>query len=74
MYPAIAAEIMRKGMDEGWFTGVKLSAVLPMQGTATREQYMNARTIINGRDKSDLIEDYAQVFERALRDSGWEAV
>lgn len=71
MRPDIAAFIMRRGMDEGWFTGVKLSAVLPKTGVATREQYMNARTIINGRDKADLVEDYAQIFERALRDGGW---
>src|SRR6478609_1002250 len=54
MDPNIAALIMRKGMDGGWFTGVSLAKALPMAGTATREQYMNARTIINGRDKSDL--------------------
>ncbi len=71
MRPDLAAHIMRKGMDEGWFTGVRNSAVLPTSGVATRVQYMNARTIINGRDKSDLIEDYAQVFEKALRDGGW---
>lgn len=71
MRPDIAAFIMRKGMVEGWFTGVSLAAVLPSQGVATRKNYMDARTIINGRDKSDLIEDYAQVFERALRDGGW---
>ncbi len=70
MRPDIAALIMRHGMDEGWFTGVKLSDVLPMRGVATRVQYMNGRTIINGRDKADLIEDYAQYFERGLRDAG----
>ena len=69
--PEIAAFVMRKGMDQGWCTGVKLSDTLPDSGVATREQYMNARTIINGRDKADLIEDYAQYFERALRDGGW---
>lgn len=68
--PEIAAAIMRRGMDEGWFTGVKLSDCLPMSGVATRAQYMKARTIINGWDKADLIEDYAQDFERALRDGG----
>lgn len=71
MEPAIAARILRLGMDEGWFTGVSNKKVLPSTGTATREQYMNARTIINGRDKADLVEDYAQAFERALRDGGW---
>ncbi|WP_157073608.1 carboxypeptidase [Sphingomonas soli] len=71
MEPAIAAKIMRRGMEEGWFTGVRLRDVLPSKGVATRKQYMDARTIINGRDKADLIEDYAQWFERALRDGGW---
>jgi hypothetical protein len=71
MEPSIAARIMRKGMDEGWFTGVWLGKVLPLRGTATREQYMNARTIINGHDKADLIEDYAQIFERALIEGEW---
>lgn len=73
MEPGIAAQILRHGMLEGWFTGVTLSACLPEQGVATREEYMNARTIINGRDKADLIEDYAQAFERALRDGGLPA-
>ena len=68
--PHIAAEIMRRGMDEGWFTGVKLSSCLPSKGVATRKQYMKARTIINGWDKADEIEDYAQIFERALRVGG----
>lgn len=71
MEPSIAARIMRLGMDEGWFTGVSLGKVLPVRGTATREQYMNARTIINGHDKADLIEDYAQIFERALFAGEW---
>jgi hypothetical protein len=71
MRPDVAAFIMRRGMEEGWFTGVKLAAVLPASGVATRVQYMNARTIINGRDKADLVEDYAQWFERGLRDGGW---
>jgi len=71
MRPDIAAFILHVGCDEGWFTGVKCSRVLPAQGVATRTQYMNSRTIINGRDKADLIEDYCQYFERALRDGGW---
>ncbi len=70
MDPKISAFILRRGMDEGWFTGVKLADCLPMSGVATRKQYMDARTIINGRDKADLIEDYAQIFERGLRAGG----
>ena len=72
MRPDIAAFILIRGMSEGWFTGVSLGKCLPMQGVATREQYMHARTIISGRDKADEIEDIAQVFERALRDGGWQ--
>jgi len=71
MRPDIAAFIMRTGMDEGWFTGIKFSTFLPKKGVATREQYMKSRMIINGMDKADLIEDYCQVFERALRVGGW---
>jgi len=71
MQAPLAARIMREGMDYGWFSGKKLSDYLPASGTATRQQYMNARRIINGTDKADLVEDYAQAFERALRDGGW---
>lgn len=71
MVPANAAKIMRHGMDTGMFTGLSLRHCLPMSGTATRAQYIRARQIINGKDKADLIEDYAQHFERALRDGDW---
>ena len=70
MEPEIAARIMRLGMDQGWFTGKSLKTYLPMSGVATREQYLNARKIINGTDKDDEIEDFAQIFERCLRDGG----
>lgn len=70
MRPDIAAFIMVRGMAEGWFSGKKLSDYLPARGVATRAQYVQARRIINILDKAELIEDYAQVFERALRDGG----
>jgi putative chitinase len=73
MNAALAARIMREGMEGGWFSGKKLSDYLPASGTATREQYMNARRIINGTDRADLVEDYAQAFERALIDGGWQS-
>lgn len=57
-------------MTKGLFTGKKLSTYLPTSGTATRDQYIAARRVVNGTDKADLIEDYAQAFERALRDGG----
>lgn len=76
MRPDIAAFIMRRGMQEGWFSGDKkgrhtLARHLPMSGTATRAQYISARWIINLQDRADEIEDVAQAFERALRDGGW---
>lgn len=73
----IAAFIMLRGMIEGWFTASKdgrrytLDRMLPRTGVATRQQYEQARRIINGMDKAELVEDYAQWFERALRDGGW---
>jgi len=66
----VAAFIMLAGMLGGWFSGKRLSSYLPAKGTATRAQYIAARRIINIQDKADLIEDYAQIFERALRDAG----
>lgn len=71
MNAALAARIMREGMAGGWFSGKRLSDYLPASGTATRQQYMDARRIINGTDRADLVEDYAQAFERALRAGGW---
>lgn len=70
MRPDIAALGLVKGMEQGWYTGKSLKSYLPASGVATRAQYVNARRIINGTDKAELIEDYAQVFERALRDGG----
>jgi len=70
MAPGPAARIMRQGMTEGWFSGKKLSDYLPSQGVATHDQYVAARRIINGSDRAELVEDYAQHFERALRDGG----
>lgn len=72
MNAGVAARIMREGMDHGWFTGKRLATYLPASGTATRQQYLAARRIINGTDKAELVEDYAQAFEKALRDGGWE--
>jgi putative chitinase len=71
MNAPLAARIMREGMTDGWFSGKRLSDYLPASGTATRQQYMDARRIINGTDRADLVEDYAQAFERALLDGGW---
>lgn len=64
MKPDVAARIMRVGMEDGVFTGKQLAAYLP-------GDYVNARRIINGRDKAELIAGYARNFEAALRSGGW---
>lgn len=52
---SVATKIMFLGMMEGWFTGKKLSQYF---NSATEDVY-NARRIINGTDKANLITDYA---------------
>jgi predicted chitinase len=68
----IAALIMRKGMEEGWFTGKCFRHFLPTKGIAMREQYVQARRIINGADKAALIAQYALGFQSALQAGGWQ--
>lgn len=72
MRPDIAAFALRRGLEEGWYDaqGKTMAQRLPMSGVATRAQYINARYLVNIQDKADDIEDYAQAFERALRDGG----
>ena len=69
--PDIAAQIMRKGMEEGWFTGKAFDHFLPPEGKATLEQFIEARRIINGKDKARQIAEYAVQFQTALQGAGW---
>ena len=66
-----AAQILRFGMADGWFTGMQLSDYLPMRGKALPTQYVKARRIINGVDKAQTIAAYASQFQDALWDAGW---
>lgn len=50
------------GMKEGWFTGKKLSNYI----TLTNSDFINARRIINGTDKADLIAGYAKSYDTDL--------
>lgn len=68
--PAIAAQIMVRGMAEGWFTGKKLADTLPRTGPATRSDFERSRPIINGTDKAALIAGHALEFQRALQAGG----
>jgi hypothetical protein len=62
MRPKLAFLILSDGMDEGWFTGKKLSDYF----TPNKKDYINARRIINGTDKAALIATYARDFEQIL--------
>jgi len=72
MKPDIAAAIMVRGMQEGWFTGKKLAHYLP-SGSGTAAQFKDARRIINGTDKDSLIAAYAVEFQKALGAGKWGA-
>lgn len=69
--PDIAAQIMRQGMTEGWFTGRKFADYLPNEGPADVRQFSLARFIINGSDKAVQIADHAVKFQAALGAGGW---
>lgn len=66
MNPAIAAYILFAGMIEGWFTGKKLGDYF----NAAKQDWVNARRIINGTDKAQLIASYAQKYYRAISYTG----
>lgn len=61
----VAAAIMIYGMAEGWFTGKKLSDFHQPDSY----DFVNARTIINGHDRAQLIAGEAQQFLAALQAS-----
>lgn len=54
----IAVEILVNGMENGTFTGVKLSQF---------SNYVDMRKVINGRDRAEEIAVIAEIFEESLR-------
>ena len=62
MRPDNASEIMFYGMTEGWFTGRKLGDYF----SESMQDWRNARRIINGLDKADLVSGYAQQYYAAI--------
>lgn len=58
----ISADILVFGMFNGWYTGRKLSHYI---GNG-KVDYLNARRIVNGKDKAELIKGYAEKFATAL--------
>ena len=76
--PDIAARIMVRGMQEGWFAADRktrkphtLAVHLPATGVASVAQMMSARRIINGIDKKREIAEVALKFQKALQAGGW---
>jgi putative chitinase len=67
MRPDIAADVMVRGMQEGWFTGKANKTYLDK----TPPNYFDARRIINGTDKAALVAGYAKSFELALVAAGY---
>lgn len=65
--PKYAAPILVIGMQEGWFTGKKLSDYI----TLKKSDFKNARRIVNGMDKADLIEGYAEKYDKMLLAAGY---
>lgn len=63
--PEIAYKIMSYGMRKGAFTGKKLSDYI----MGSQADYKNARKIINGLDKAEVIKGYAEKFEKILNES-----
>lgn len=62
-----AVPILVSGMKEGWFTGKKLSDYITLQ----KSDFVNARRIINGIDKADLIASYATEYDKLLKANGY---
>lgn len=61
--PNISFDILIIGCKEGIFTGKKLSDYIK----GGKPNYTLMRYVINGKDKRDLIADYAKEFERILK-------
>ena len=68
--PDIAAAILVRGMEEGWFTGKGLADYLP-GARGTQPQFEQARRIINGTDRKTLIAGHATAFQDAGSAGGW---
>lgn len=64
--PAISAVTLFVGMNEGWFTGRRMSEFF----TANATDWFDARRIVNGIDCAQQIASYAQIILTALNAKG----
>jgi hypothetical protein len=72
--PEISAEVMVRGMIDGWFSGDKKGrhTLARHITTGTKAQFRNARRIVNLMDKADLIAGHAMVYQEALTKAGYK--
>lgn len=70
LLPEVATKILVWGMEGGKFTGRALDDYLPDR-LGTQPQFVQARRIINGQDRAQLIAGHAEKFQDALEDGGW---
>lgn len=67
--PDIAVGILFRGMLGGWFTTRKLVHYF----SAQTDDPVNARKIVNGTDRAQLIAGYHRSYLAALKAAGWDA-
>jgi len=70
LVPANATRILVDGMEKGWFTGKKLGTYL-RGWNGTNAEFVEARRIINGKDRAAQIAAYAMRFQDCLHEGGW---
>lgn len=70
MRPDIAALALVKGMEDGAYTGKSLADYLPDE-LGTLAEFENARRIINGTDRKELIAGYAFDIQDGIVAGGW---
>lgn len=64
--PAVSFAIAQRGMRDGLFTGKKITEYI----NESQCDYVNARRVINGRDKAEIIAAYAVIMYGLLVESG----
>lgn len=68
--PDIAALALVKGMEDGAYTGKSLADYLPDE-LGTQPQFIQARRIINGTDRAELIAGYALKIQDGIVAGRW---
>ena len=61
--PAIAAEVLVRGISEGWFTGKRLADFFPLGAPETHD-WLGAREIVNGQDRAAQIAGLRRALQR----------